>query len=347
MTTTSIEWTEKTWNPVRGCSVVSPGCVNCYAMKQAHRFSSEGQPYHGLTKLTKAGPQWTGVVRTVEDVLLAPLSWRKSGRVFVNSMSDLFHEDVPDDFIDRVFAVMALAYQHTFQVLTKRPERMRAYVDLACGRIADTIIQFRRERGDTSVVVPLPHLEPGVEWWPLPNVWLGVSAENQETADARIPLLLQTPAAVRWVSAEPLLGPVDLTDVVVRREGEHHINALSMDDDNPADDAEYGGACLDWVIVGGESGPKARPCDVAWIRSIVLQCKAAEVPVFVKQLGAVPVMSEAEWRAASTTAMLNHRNDKLAPAGSGFVPLLVSSKGGDPAEWPEDLRVREWPEVRA
>ena len=122
----SIEWTDRTWNPVRGCSVISPGCVNCYAMKQAHRFSGAGKPYDGLTKLTKAGPQWTGVVRPVESALLEPLSWRKPARVFVNSMSDLFHEDVPDEFIDRVFAVMALAPQHTFQILTKRPERMLA-----------------------------------------------------------------------------------------------------------------------------------------------------------------------------------------------------------------------------
>lgn len=293
----SIEWTDRTWNPVRGCSIVSPGCVNCYAMKQAHRFSGKGRAYEGLTKLTSAGPQWTGKVRPVEDALLEPLKWKKPQRVFVNSMSDLFHEGVPFEFIDKVFAVMALAPQHTFQILTKRPERMREYCsnpDLE-DRLTEIWQQDSPDKATWSLLLPLS------------NVWLGVSAENQPAADERIPLLLQTPAAVRFVSAEPLIGPVDFDSPVLQ-----------------ADSDGY----LDWAIVGGESGPRARPCDVAWIRSIVQQCQAAGVPAFVKQLGTRSVL--------------------IRTADLAFVPdfeyNFADHKGGDPSEWPEDLRVREFPQ---
>lgn len=209
----------------------------------------------------------------------APLRWRKPARIFVNSMSDLFHEAVPDEFIDRVFAVMALAPQHTFLVLTKRPERMRGYMDKLSrypeGHCWEGALRGFRVFGPDFKTVDLP----------LRNVHLGVSVEDQATVDQRIPILLQTPAAVRWVSYEPALAGVDFTDIVVGRGSgsEHHINALSMEGDNVADDEEYSGACIDWVVVGGESGPKARPCDVAWIRSAVEQCRAAGVPVFVKQ----------------------------------------------------------------
>jgi len=201
---TKIEWADRSWNCVRGCSIVSPGCRSCYAMKQAHRFSGPGRAYEGLTKLTeRSGPQWTGKVVTVEDALLEPLSWRKPQRVFVNSMSDLFHEDVPDEFIDKVFAVMALAERHTFQILTKRPERMREWFD-ENGRdaVQHTVHYPQFDRWRQSITLGQ---------WPLPNVWLGVSAEDQQRADERIPLLLQTPASVRFVSCEPLLGPVDLS----------------------------------------------------------------------------------------------------------------------------------------
>lgn len=172
-THSKIEWTDRTWNPIRGCSLVSPGCTNCYAMRQVHRFDHPGGPYEGLTRMTEHGPVWTGKVRVVEEALAEPPSWRKPCRVFVNSMSDLFHEGVPAEFIDRVFAVMQLARRHTFQILTKQPHRMAL------------------------------HRPPA-------NVWLGVSVENQATADERIPLLLQTPAAVRFLSVEPLLEAVDL-----------------------------------------------------------------------------------------------------------------------------------------
>jgi protein gp37 len=327
---TAIQWTDETWNPTRGCSVVSPGCVNCYAMKQAHRFSAKGKPYNGLTKQTKAGPQWTGTVLLDEPTLLKPLSWKRPRRVFVNSMSDLFHDALPDDYIDSVFAVMALCPQHTFQVLTKRPARMRAY--LAAGQFRDVHVAAAAKALHT---MPQPFALPderifdarrvarGEPWlihaWPLPNVWLGVSVENQQYADERIPLLLQTPAAVRFISAEPLLGPVNLGAYLEGYE----------DHGTPFSGARTVGGCigwtppLDWVIVGGESGPGARPFDIAWPRLILQQCQAAGVACFVKQLGANPVAS-----------------------GIGPVAKMAGwtdRKGGDPAEWPADLRVREWP----
>lgn len=309
--TTSIEWTDRSWNPVRGCSIVSPGCINCYAMKQAHRFSGPGRAYEGLTKQTTAGPQWTGVVRTIEAALLEPLSWRKPARIFVNSMSDLFHEDVPDAFIDRVFAVMALAPQHTFQILTKRAERMRDYIS-GWADMRGTIesVAIREGLEFYTIASPLEFESEVRRPWPLPNVWLGVSCENQEQADKRIPLLLKTPATVRWVSAEPLLGPIELT---YRRSAGPLGGYVSF---------------LDWVVVGGESGNGARPCDLAWVRSIVQQCKGASVPVFVKQLGADPF-----WGYADGTRL-------------GDV-VLKHRKGGNLTEWPSDLQVREWPRVEA
>ncbi|MDE2342737.1 MAG: phage Gp37/Gp68 family protein [Betaproteobacteria bacterium] len=202
---TGIEWTNATWNPLRGCSRVSEGCRHCYAEKIAARFSGPGMPYEGLAKRVGGEPRWTGTVRLVESALDQPLRWTKPRIIFVNSMSDLFHEKVSDEWIDSIFAVMALAPQHTFQILTKRPERMVKYMKV-------------HERGSyiaSSALsrVPGNKMESRPAWnmsWPLPNVWLGVSVEDQKTADERIPLLLATPAAKRFISAEPLLGKVDL-----------------------------------------------------------------------------------------------------------------------------------------
>ena len=331
----SIEWTEKTWNPVRGCSIVSPGCHHCYAMKQAHRFSGPGRAYEGLTKQTKAGPQWTGVVRTVKDALLEPLSWRKPQRVFVNSMSDLFHEDVPDAFIDQVFAVMALAQQHTFQILTKRPARMREYVTSRGGshrgvQIAAILMNVVSDKRTPQIS------------WPSPNVWLGVSVEDQQRADERIPLLLQTPAAVRFISAEPLLGPVSirLSGGVPLKDGTRWSGTLPV---------------LDWVIVGGESGPAARPFEPAWARAIVRECRAVNVPVFVKQLGAhIITRNDDGWEGDTPRSWpmdTDYEEDlhgfRDAYQGAPVRVRLTSRKGGDMAEWPEDLRVRQFPEVRS
>ena len=274
-TGTTIEWADAVWNPVRGCSIVSKGCTNCYAMRQAHRFSGSGKPYEGLTKLTKGGPVWTGKVRLVPELLDAPLHWKKPRRIFVNSMSDLFHGDVPDEFIDKVFAVMALCTQHTFQVLTKRPERMLSYMK-RLGSSAKLL-----DAGARSLGYTLEFQGVYFACWPLQNVWLGVSVEDQAAADERIPLLLQTAAAVRWVSAEPLLGPVSLRwlaawDGKALKPGGPGTETNELD----------GLRELNWVVVGGESGPGARPSHPDWFRSLRDQCAAAGVSYFFKQYGA-------------------------------------------------------------
>lgn len=298
-----IEWTDATWNPIVGCSVVSPGCTNCYAMQLAGTRLKHHPTRAGLTTPSKAGPVWNGQVRFNEAELLKPLAWRRPRLVFVCAHGDLFHEAVPDAWIDRVFAVMALCPQHTFQVLTKRAGRMREYMAAASGRIADAVIALRRARGDHGPVVPLPHIRPGAQWWPLPNVWLGVSAEDQARADERIPLLLDTPAAVRFVSAEPLLGPVDLTRIclVPKKPGSDrsgiHLDALrgrycesgqpyigDWDVDKPYPD-HLPALRLDQVIAGGESGPRARPMHPAWVRSLRDQCAATGTAFFFKQWG--------------------------------------------------------------
>ena len=307
MATTSIEWTDRVWNPVTGCTKVSPGCKHCYAETIADRFWATQYPKVEFCAEQASRPRRFTDVWTHEDRLLEPLSWRKPSKVFVNSMSDLFHEDVPDEFIDRVFAVMAIAHWHTFQVLTKRAARMRAYMT-ALGRrdrVVAAGIRMLRDYGKAGTVDRLQAL---------PNVWLGVSVEDQPRADERIPLLLQTPAAVRFISAEPLLGLVDIYQYLGGGR-------------NPIGPA-YGGKGLDWVIVGGESGPKSRPFDVAWARLIVQQCQAAGVACFVKQMGA-------NWREHS-------------PNGDpGLIQWTTRDrKGGDPNEWSEDLRVREFPCVK-
>lgn len=299
----TIEWTEATWNPTVGCSRVSEGCRNCYAEKVAARFgggySSGGvalwSRYQGLVKKVNGHPQWTGEVRTVEEALRLPLSWKKPRRIFVNSMSDLFHEHVPTEWIDRVFEVMGRAAQHTFQILTKRPERMREYCQAAA-------------------------CMGGV---PPANVWLGVSVEDQATLDARFPLLMKTPAAVRWVSYEPALGPITFPTI-------HTFG-----------DFEWKGPKLDWVVVGGESGPAARPFDLTWARQTLEQGRAAGMPVFVKQLGAHPHESR-----AGRIHCLARRMDQCGAGHWSRSSVIQDRKGSDPAEWPEDLRVREYPHAR-
>jgi protein gp37 len=334
MTLTSIQWTDKTWNPVRGCSIVSPGCVNCYAMKQAHRFNFVKQlpeggfragPYFELTKETKAGPQWNGRIVCDEAKLLEPLSWRKPCRVFVNSMSDLFHEDVPDAFIALVFSVMASS-DHTYQVLTKRAERMRNVVARLRWKSGFGFVEFGGRR---SLIARLAFFDDADPWErmagggrssaPMPgfvpkNVWLGVSCEDQQRFNERLSPLRDTPAAVRFLSCEPLLGPIDFladTEVGV-------LNVLKPYEESPG---------IDWVIVGGESGPGSRPMQLEWAESIITQCREARVRVFVKQLGS-------SWRGISFRT------------SDGSNQRITDLKAGDPSEWPEGLRVREWPGAR-
>lgn len=276
-----IEWTDATWNPVTGCTKVSQGCKHCYAERDwsrlAHLPAYQGRAFTD--------------VACHPDRLDQPLRWAKPRRIFVNSMSDLFHEDVADEFIDEVFAVMSLTPRHEFQILTKRPDRMRAYMrridasplllDIARRVISNTrgIVSFRYDFA-----------------WPLPHVWLGVSVEDQAAADQRIPLLLQTLAAVRWISAEPLLGPIELHALPhLHGYGSPHcsecgypvtidaLNGYTACGPSACDGPRV--ATLDWVVVGGESGPKARPMHPDWARSLRDQCAAAGVPFVFKQWG--------------------------------------------------------------
>lgn len=280
---TGIEWTDATWNPIRGCSRVSEGCRNCYAERVAERFSGPGQPYEGLVRIGAAGKPtgWNGTVRMVPEHLADPLRWRRPRRVFVNSMSDLFHESLPDSAIDRVFAVMMVSSLHatrgghTFQSLTKRAKRMREY-------LTDPGTQERVARAAGTM------MEDGDGWFDAiafrkeglahPLIWLGVSVENQAAADERIPELLRTPAAVRWLSCEPLIGLVDLHDFLWAPSAAGY-EWPGGEPRGPEFEARKG----TWIVAGCESGPGARPCNVAWLRSLRDQCAAAGVPYFLKQ----------------------------------------------------------------
>jgi protein gp37 len=307
---TTIEWTDATWNPIRGCSRVSEGCRNCYAERVAARFSGPGQPYEGLAIMMQpvggaAHPHWTGKVRLIEDAVNAPLHWRTPRRVFVNSMADLFHEKVPDQWIDRIFAVMAMRSRHTFQVLTKRPDRMRAYMEkaLLAGVPSPSGESFNIQRIGGAIWMVAPQVRTKLKnSWPIPNVWLGVSVEDQAAANERIPLLLHTPAAVRFVSYEPALGPVDFT--AIRRTGGDGIirpcNACVL---------------LDWIICGGESGPGARPMHPDWARVVRNQCAAAGVPFFFKQWGEWLHVSQMEH--AFTKAQMDSLSLKTVCRDSG------------------------------
>jgi|WetSurMetagenome_2_1015567.scaffolds.fasta_scaffold05956_3 protein gp37 len=270
---TKISWADKVWNVVRGCNKVSSGCAHCYAERMAARFSGKGQPYEGLTHEGR----WTGEARFVPDMLDAPRHWGKSSRIFVNSMGDLFHDDITPKQIAAVFGVMAACPQHSFLILTKRPARMRdwfAWLSMEFRNDDNPWVSqlvWRRAHELTPGGLPSP-ARHGV-LWPLSNVWLGVSVEDQQTADERIPLLLQTPAAVRWVSAEPLLGPVDVFAFLKSDIRDRSLAALK----SPPMPG------LDWVVVGSESGPGERPMDEVWVQHLRNQCVDAKVAFYYKQ----------------------------------------------------------------
>jgi len=264
---TKIEWTSETWNPIIGCSKVSPGCANCYAARTATRFASttpyaevlqpNPDPYHyGWL------PEWNGCIRLISDRLDQPRRWRKPRLIFVNSMSDTFHENVPFEFIEQIFDMMYVCPRHTFQVLTKRPKRMAEYY-----RTVEMRRPIRRD---------------------YPNVWCGTSCEDQKRADERIPHLLKTPAAVRFVSLEPLLGEINISNYLTPY---WHLDyayrlAIKCGMFNEEQVASLRQPILDWVIVGCEfiQGKLGRECKLEWVRSIIEQCKGAGIPVFVKQL---------------------------------------------------------------
>lgn len=298
---TKIEWTQETWNPVTGCTPISPGCAHCYAERMARRLAGRyGYP---------EAPHHFDVTLHPER-LDQPLRWKKPRMIFVCSMGDLFHEDVPDDFILQVWQVMFKARRHTFQVLTKRPGRMLAVVS-----------EFENLLREKPVI--------------LPNVWLGVTAENQEQADKRIPILLQTPAAVRFVSVEPMLGAVDIERYLLKPSScsncgaELPLRRKTVGPVQPCPNCDQymyefkRGIHL--VIVGGESGPRARPMHPDWARLLRDQCQAAGVPFFMKQMGTA-------W--AISTAL----------GGPDQSPYLLGDTAGRNMEWwPEDLRIREMP----
>lgn len=308
----NIEWTEASWPVVVGCEHVSDGCDRCYAATLTSGRLRNLPEYAGLAEKGR----FTGEVRVLPERLTWPLRWRKPRRIFVCSMSDLFHKDVPDEFIARTFAVMAIAERHTFQILTKRHARMRSLLN--SDAFHDLVLKH----------APLLASEHGLNsTWagrmvdprngPLRNVHLGVSVEDQKWADIRIPALLETPAAVRWLSCEPLLGPVDISryllltggstagpfyDYAGRRRGGGGVGGQAITSVPSGD--------LSWVVVGGESGRGARPLELDWLRSLRDQCQQAGVAFFVKQLGS-------RW-------------------GKGH---------HDIDQFPEDLRIREYPEV--
>ncbi|HUB88615.1 MAG TPA: phage Gp37/Gp68 family protein [Dyella sp.] len=307
-----IEWTDATWNPLRGCSRVSEGCRHCYAEKVAMRFSGPGKAYEGL--IHRSTGAWSGKVRLMPEKLREPWDWVKSKRIFVNSMSDLFHESVPFEFIAAVLWIMSVTTRHTYQVLTKRPARMLEFFQW--------VKDYDEGFFEDDRISDVGREQPGVvdlEWepsngrrggydncgpaFPYENVWLGVSVEDQKAVDERIPLLLQCPAAVRWLSCEPLLGPIDLTRVQAIP---HNApwNALSPNGCSQHAPGYCLGGCewrwlpIDWVVAGGESGPGARPMHPDWARSLRDQCASAGVPFFFKQWG--------EWAPADDINAYGH-----------------------------------------
>lgn len=351
---TKIEWARnadgsqgQTWNPLRakvidgtsnvskaghfgtGCTMVSPGCLNCYAGTINRRFY--GNDYSYQTKPTE--------FYLDERILEAPLRTRKPTTFFVCSMCDLFHENVPNELIAEIFGVMAMCEQHTFQVLTKRQERMKLWFDWIASQWpqlfmdhqipedypidANVVLQFVSHLPTRSLLEVCKDVAP--QDWPLPNVWTGVSAENQETADLRIPILLQIPAAIRWVSLEPLLGPIFLGKcgaVEIYRPGYKTGEPVNLVTDPNFPQIKARGL-IDWAVVGGESGPKARPMHPEWARSLRDQCVDANIPLFFKQWGAwepvADIYSQDKYESRLSTA-LEHRCINLDKTG---------------CEWPE------------
>lgn len=301
---TKIEWTTKTWNPIVGCSKVSAGCQNCYAIKEAHRLAGNPNPkvssvYAGLTDRRGDRTEWTGTVKLIPDRLEIPLKTRKPTTWFVNSMSDLFHESVTDEHLDQIFAVMAMTPQHTYQCLSKRPQRMLEYCsDRFRSR---KILQAAQRLGtkgliDPGMVIPI---------YPYSHVWLGVTAENQKTANERRESMkkLAEMGWFTWVSHEPALEQVDFS----------------------------GWEFIRWLVMGGESGSKSRPYDLAWPRAVMPWCREHAIPFFHKQVGSKPKLQVHECHKPPCN----------------WTDFGSTGKGNDPEEWPEDLRVREYPGIIA
>lgn len=312
----AIQWTDTTWNPLAGCTWASSGCDRCYAAIMACRLEAMARAdieagkdpgrkakYIGITNKNSAGRiMFNGKVNLDYAALLEPFSWRRPRRVFVNSMSDLFHKDVPYDFIARVFAVMAMTPQHTYQVLTKRPDRMAEIITQLYDRDAmDITLSIIGNWWDDipSKRITTEHVNA-----PLSNVWAGCSVEDQRRADERIPHLLRVPARVRFLSCEPLLGPIELWHFDEEEQALRGVGIIRSGGMTPSTpdslpegyDDSYPG--IDWVICGGESGHGARPMHPDWARSLRDQCQAAGVPYFFKQWGEYAPGYTAEIRSA-------------------------------------------------
>lgn len=272
---TGIEWTDATWNCIYGCTRVSPGCENCYAEAFTHRFSGQkGHRMEGLTVLKKQGPSWTGKITLAPDRLSQPLRWQRPRMIFVNSLSDVFHKDVSFPYIAAIFGVMGLAHNHTFQVLTKRHERMEEFYEwlqFESHKAGRSLFQtcafwlneyknsaYMRDHQPEQIEIPAEILSGEVALnWPLDNVWMGVSVEDQERCEERIPYLQRIPAAVRFLSMEPMVGEVNDLDL----------------------------SGIHWVILGGESGNGSRPMNPDWVRYVRDRCDEEGVPFFMKQWG--------------------------------------------------------------
>lgn len=359
MAESKIQWTGRSdWNPVRGCTRLSPGCVGCYAEGIAGRFSGFGKAFDGFARMVDHKPRWSGRVEVMWDRIDAPLRWRKPATIFAASMSDLFHEKLPVDAIATIYAVMVASVHvrgHTFQVLTKRSDRMREILNSelfwdqvnaeAGAHVMEWTDPLNRMKGDARATIG----EYGPEE-PPPGIWLGVSVESSEYIN-RVRDLYHTPAAMRFLSLEPLLAPVYL-DVPIFPDSVGFRGLLITGAPFPM----VAWRKLDLVIVGGHSGPKASPTWVENVRSIVTLCQKYDVPVFVKQLGSnVRDRNDAGFDGSDPESWpdmdpfsIEHDLDGTLDGYQG-APVRVhlkDRKGGDMAEWPEDLRVRQMPNER-
>lgn len=337
-----ISWTDASWNPVRGCSRVSPGCDNCYAIGVAHRYKWGD----GLTRIRRSDGEadWSGELHFIDKTMEQPLRWRRPRKVFVCSGADLFHDKVPFEYIGAIFGVMGGAPDHRFQVLTKRPGRARDFFRWlesheeppweVCLKLAGRKVG-RIAALNAALLWSKHHLDTA---WPFANVWLGVSVEDQQRAEERLPLLMECPASVHWVSAEPLLEHVNLHEWLP---APPHSRALAHThrtghpvggDENSSDCFKCKtkwtpqGPAINWLVVGGESGPGARPFDLGWAEVLRDQCDATGAAFFLKQLGAF-AQRRVEHEDGHTTSRIRTED----------------RKGENPSEWPRDLRIREYP----
>lgn len=323
-----ISWTDATWPIVAGCEYASPGCSNCWAVRDSWRLAHNPNPkvhnaYFGTVDKRPDGKLvWSGIVRELWDRLDWPLKWRGEKKVFVCSQADLFHQRVSFEFIAAVFGIGALCPEHTLQILTKHPARARAFfawLEGERGRPLESCLWYARRAISRKYDNRGPFADDPPPW-PLENVWFGVTVEDQRRADERVPELLRVPAAKRWLSVEPMLESIDLT------------NIRTFDEGHTERGTHHDLADLDWIVCGGESAQTrahTRPFDLAWARALRDQCRAAGVPFFMKQLGTKPI----NWPVRA----------QLDPADPWPRGKTSRYKWHEPEHWPEDLRVQEFP----